>query len=194
MIKLEDLLKELKIQYKEPIGQGSEQTVYPFKTKSDFVIKKFTANEKYYTKEDWKQIIQTAQKYPDVFAKIEKVNFDQGYIVQEKLDENTLTNECIELYEYLKNNNILYRNDQDKSNYSGLDIITILYIEPNRINMLNNTPWEKTLKPKLMDLFNKLNKIGHGINDNYLGDFRLSNLGYDKNKNIKILDFNFDEL
>lgn len=194
MIKLIDILKELNIQLKVPIGQGGEQTVYPSKIKSNFVIKKLTGGNEFYTKKDWEEIIQTAQQHPEVFAKIDKVDFDKGYFVQEKLDEKSLTKDGNELYKYLKDNNILYRNNQDKNDYSGLDIITILYLSPDRINMLDDTPWENTLKPKLERFFNKLNKTGHGIDDNFLGDLRLTNVGYDKNGEIKILDFNFDEL
>ena len=194
MIKLIDILKELNIQSKAPIGQGGEQTVYPSKIKPGFVIKKLTGEYEYFTKEDWKKIIQTAQQHPEVFAQIDKVDFDKGYFVQEKLDEKSLTKDGNKLYKYLKDNNILYRDEQDKSDYSGLDIITILYMDLDRIDMLDNTPWEDTLKPKLERFFDKLNKTGHGIDDNYLGDLRLTNVGYDKNGEIKILDFNFDEL
>jgi hypothetical protein len=67
-------------------------------------------------------------------------------------------------------------------------------MDPNRIDMLDNTPWEDTLKPKLKRFFDKLNKAGYGIDDNYLGDLRLTNIGYDAAGEIKILDFNFDEL
>ena len=194
MIKLVDILKELNIQSKTPIGQGGEQTAYPSKIKPGFVIKKLTGENEYFTKEDWEEIIQTAQQHPEVFAQVDKVNFDKGYFVQEKLDEKSLTKDGNELYKYLKDNNILYRNENDKSDYSGLDIITILYMDPDRIDMLDDTPWENTLKPKLESFFNKLNQAGYGIDDNYLGDLRLTNVGYDKNGEIKILDFNFDEL
>jgi hypothetical protein len=194
MIKLTNILKELNIQSKTSIGKGSEQTTYPFKSKPGYVIKKFTSDYKYYTKEDWIKVIETARQYPEIFAKIGKVDFDKGYFVQEKLDEKSLTKDGIELYNYLKDNNILYRNNQDKSNYSGLDIIGILYMEPDRISMLNNTPWEKILKPKFERLFNKLNQSGYSIGDNYLGDIRLTNIGYDEKGEIKILDFNFGDL
>ena len=194
MIKLIDLLKELNIQPKTPIGKGGEQTAYPSKIKPGFVIKKLTGENEYFTKEDWAEIVKTAQQHPEVFAQIDKVDFDKGYFVQEKLDEKSLTKDGNELHKYLKDNNILYRNDQDKSDYSSLDIITILYMAPDRIDMLDDTPWENTLKPKLERFFDKLNEAGHSIDDNYLGDLRLTNIGYDKNGEIKILDFNFADL
>jgi hypothetical protein len=187
-------LKELNIQPKTPIGKGDEHTIYSSKIKPGFVIKKLTGETDFYTKEDWIEIVQTAQQHPEVFAQIDRVNLDKGYFVQEKLDEKQLTKDGGELHNYLKDNNILYRNDQDKSDYSGLDVITILYMDPDRMDMLDNTPWEYTLKPKLERFFEKLNKAGHGIDDNYLGDLRLTNIGYDKNGEIKVLDFNFADL
>ena len=187
-------LKELNIQPKTHIGKGDEHTVYSSKIKPGFVIKKLTGETDFYTKEDWIEIVQTAQQHPEVFAQIDRVNLDKGYFVQEKLDEKQLTKDGGELHNYLKDNNILYRNDQDKSDYNGLDVITILYMDPDRMDMLDNTPWEYTLKPKLERFFEKLNKAGHGIDDNYLGDLRLTNIGYDKNGEIKVLDFNFADL
>jgi hypothetical protein len=188
MIKLINILKELNIQQKPQIGQGNEHTVYLSKIKPGFVIKQFSESE-WNTKEGWEEVIQTAQQHPEVFAKIDKVNFDKGYFVQEKLDEKSLTKDGVELIKYLKDNNILYNNDQDKKRYNGLDILTILYTYPDKIDMLDNTPWENTLKPKFERFFDKLNKIGYGNYDDYLDDLRLTNVGYDKNGEIKILDF-----
>jgi hypothetical protein len=125
------------------------------------------------SKEGWEEVIQTAQQHPEVFAKIDKVNFDKGYFVQEKLDEKSLTKDGVELIKYLKDNNILYNNDQDKKRYNGLDILTILYTYPDKIDMLDNTPWENTLKPKIERFFDKLNKIGYGNYDDYLDDLTL---------------------
>lgn len=52
MIKLIDILKELNIQSKIPIGKGNEQTTYPSKIKPGFIIKKFTPKSEFFTKED----------------------------------------------------------------------------------------------------------------------------------------------
>ena len=200
MIKLTDLLnkknllKELNIQPKNIMGQGGEHTAYPFKTKPGFVIKKLIGDNKYFTKEDWMEIIQTAQQHPNIFAKIDKVDFNKEYIVQEKLDEKSLTKDLLELDNYARKNIDLFQNPKFKSNNVGLDILTILYSNPDQINILNNTPYEKTLKPKLENLFNRLENAGFGIDGNYLGDLRISNVGYDITGKIKILDFNFDEL
>ena len=192
MIKLVDILKEINIQSKTHIGQGSEQTAYPSKIKPGFVIKKFTGNNTFTTKDDWIKQIKNSQQYPDVFAEIEKFDFDKGYFIQEKLDEKSLTNDGVELYKYLKSNNKLPKTWP--SEYPMLDIASIFYIEwedkPDLINLLDDTPWENTLKPKLKRFFDKLNKHGLGYNSKSpLGDIRFSNIGYDKNGEIKILDF-----
>ena len=93
MIKLTNLLNELNIQPKIPIGKGDEQTTYPSKIKSGFVIKKFTSeSDEFFTKEDWAEIIETAQQHPEIFAQIDKVDFDKGFdltfnYVQNNLDK-----------------------------------------------------------------------------------------------------------
>lgn len=193
MIKLIDILKELNIQSKDSLGQGGEHIVYPSKIKPGFVIKKFTRyDNEFFTKDNWKEVIDTAKQHPDIFAQIDKVDINKGYFVQEKLDEKSLTNDLGGLDKYVREKNILYRTPTDKTNYAGLDILTILYMEPDRVDMLDNTPYE-TLKPKLKNFFDKLENAGFGINDNFLGDLRITNVGYDKAGEIKILDFNFDD-
>ena len=194
MVKLIDILKELNIQPKTSIGQGLTQTTYASSIKPEFVIKKLTGEHEFFTKEDWKKVIETFQKNPDVFAIIDRVNFDKGYIVQEKLDEKSLSKELVELHKYLKDNNILYRNPGDKWTWAGWDILTILYANPSRLSMLDNTPYEETLKPKLEDFFKRLDKAGHGIRGNFLGDLRITKVGYDNTGKIKVLDFSFDDL
>lgn len=188
MIKLIDILKELNTQPKEPIGRGGEHIVFPFKLKPGFVIKKFTGNIQITTK-DWKQIIEFSQQHPEIFAIVDKVDFDKKYLVQEKLDEKTLTKDLKELDKYINDNNLL-PDDEAALVYGnfGYDILTILYLEPDWIDILNNTPYEKTLKPKLEDFLQRLNKAD--LADS-LSDIRISNVGYDRTGKIKILDFRF---
>ena len=183
MIKLLDILKELNIQTKKPIGSGFEQTAYPSVTKPNTVIKKFTADEDLYSIEDWEYVIETAKQHPDLFALVYKVDIDKRYFIQEKLDEKTLTKEGLELSKYLFKNNI---------DIGSGDIFTFLYLYPNKIDVLDNTPWENTLKPKIKDFFDRLQQAGYGPNKKFIGDIRLTNLGYDKTGKIKILDFNFE--
>ena len=194
MVKLIDILKELNIKSKDSLGQGDEHIVYPSKIKPGFVIKKFTRyDDEFFTKDNWEEIIDTAKQHPDIFAKIDKIDIDKGYFVQEKLDEKSLTKDLYAWDDYVRENNILYRTPADKMNYTGFDILTILYTEPDRVDMLDDTPYE-ALKPKLENFFDKLEDAGFGVNDNFLGDLRITNVGYDKAGEIKILDFNFDEL
>jgi hypothetical protein len=195
MIKLIKLLKELNIQPKTPIGQGGEQIVYPSKIKSGFVIKKLYDE---WESEDWAERIQISKQYPEVFAKVDKVDFDKGYIVQEKLDEKSLTKDLNELNDYLIKNDILFRNEQGEEEYYEEeefgdleDVLEILVAFPNRINMLlDNTPYEKTLKPKLKDFLERLNNAGFNKETgNIIRDVRIDNVGYDTAGKIKILDF-----
>lgn len=183
MIQLKRLLNELNIQQKQSIGSGFEQTVYPSVVKPNTVIKKFTADEDMYSIEDWEDVIKTAKQHPDLFALVYKVDIDKRYFIQEKLDEKTLTKECLELSKYLFENNI---------NIGSGDIFTFLYLQPNRINILDNTPWQSTLKPKIKNFFDRLHQAGYGPNKTFIGDIRLTNLGYDTSGKIKILDFNFE--
>jgi hypothetical protein len=186
MIRLSNLLNELNIRPKAPIGSGAEQTVYPFNIKPGFVIKRFTADEELYDKDEWEQVIETSKKHPSIFAAVDKVDIDKGYFIQEKLDEQTLTKECHELSNYLIKNNI----DSNYTKYSA-DLISFYYLYPNRLSILENTPRKSTLKPKLEDFFNRLTRAGYGPTKKYIGDIRIENVGYDIHKQIKILDFNF---
>ena len=199
MIKLTDLLKELNIQSKDSLGQGGEHTVYPSKIKPGFVIKKFTADDGDYTKEEWREVIETSQQHPDIFAQIDKVDFDKRYVVQEKLDEKSLTKDLNKLDNFVRKHKdsmiaTYPKFEDDLDNLESYDILTLMYITPELISILDYTPYEKTLKPKLKNFFDKLENAGFGINDNPLGDLRITNVGYDKNREIKILDFNFGEL
>jgi hypothetical protein len=54
-----------------------------------------------------------------------------------------------------------------------------------------DTPWRETLLPKLKRFLDRVDRAGYGSGGSYLGDIRLTNLGYDKDGEIKILDFNF---
>ena len=191
MIKLVDILKELNIQSKTPIGQGGEQTAYPSKIKPGFVIKKLTGENEYFTKEDWKEIIQTAQQHPEVFAQVDKVDFDKGYFVQEKLDEKSLTKDGNELYKYLKDNNILYcKNcsiqiqgkeqlfnfsyDMDKKEHK-FEPIVHKQIESKRVKEVNKFTENLIAQAKNFSQNTELEKWTNGIvsyNRDFFYDFR----------------------
>jgi len=197
---------ELNIQKKKMMGSGDEHDIYPFKLKPGYVIKTIKDIEWMNWDElldDRNEVYQTMIKNPEIFAKIDKVNWDKYYLVQEKLDEKKLTKDLKNLKTYLKNNQPDQWNveleDKDRpgtiknigKRYPG--IITRYYVWPELLKEIDNTPY-KFLKPKLEDLFNRLNKAGLGINNRYLGDLKPTNLGYDLNGKIKIFDFSFGEL
>ena len=191
MIKLLNLLKELNIQSKDSIGQGSEHTVYPSKIKPGFVIKKF--DEGNVEKSEWVECIQVAQQHPELFAKIDKVDFDKEYVVQEKLDERSLTKDLNKLENYLlANPPTQFTDDERVDKYGDFnDSLEILVTYPDKINVLDNTPYKKTLKPKLEDFLKRIKDAGF---EGSLRDVRISNVGYDAAGKIKILDFQLNPL
>jgi hypothetical protein len=187
MIKLNNILKEIQPKVKPEIGVGNWQTVYNSTVNPNYVIKRYNAGKDLYDPKEWDKVYKVAQQHPDLFAKFVKVNLEKGYAVQEKLDEKTLTQDCKEVQEYLLTNNT----DPDYSKEKS-DIIEFFYENPNKLSILNNTPWKDTLKPKLEKFYYNIAQVKSGPDKEYLKylrDIRMTNVGYDKNQNIKILDF-----
>lgn len=173
---------EVRTQRKDRLGQGFEHDVYGSKLKPDFVIKKFTADEDLYSKEDWQEMLDASVENPEIFAKIGRISLDKGYFTQEKLDERGLTRDFMELGRYLF--------DKGVDTGDG-DVLAFFYLNPDRLHVLLDTPWRETLLPKLKRFLDRVDRAGYGSGGSYLGDIRLTNLGYDKDGEIKILDFNF---
>ena len=166
---------------KERIGQGFEHDVYPFRLKPDWVIKKFIADEELYDLDDWQEMLAVSKDHPDLFAKIGKVDLERGYFVQERLDERSLTRDSRELAQRLIEQGV---------DLSIGDIFVHLYLNPGDIGVLDRAE-DDPLVPKILRFFGRLRSAGFGPGRMYLGDIRLSNLGYDRTGEIKVLDFNF---
>ena len=182
-----DLLKEIHPQAKPEVGVGNWQTVYSSTVNPDYVIKQYNAGKDTYDSKQWGKVYKVAQQHPELFAKFVKVNLEKGYAVQEKLDEKALTQDSKEVQKYLLDNNI----DPDYSKEKS-DIIEFFYENPGKLSILNNTPWENTLKPKLEKFYSNIAQAKSESDKEqlkYLRDIRTTNVGYDKNQNIKILDF-----
>jgi len=104
MIKLIDILKEIFVSGKEPIGQGSQHVVYPYSKDPNKVIKTFDPSEGESINIEQ---IDTFQQYPNIFPIVYKVT--DKYAVLEKLDVDQAVAELEKL-------NVEFSNIKQKSN------------------------------------------------------------------------------
>jgi hypothetical protein len=177
MIKLTNLLKELKIYSKKSIGSGEQGEAYL--VGKDKVVKKsnkangFTPNEI--------ENYNLFNQHPDLFPHVYKLTKD--YVIMDKL--NSSSKELMDVYNFLDDINIWRDEDYITQIYDSLrfnDFKIFNQIlqkakELNRMNVYN------TLK-KCLDFCIKLNKIFK----NKFIDIQLSNIGVDNTGKIKIFD------
>ncbi len=178
---------EVRVQDKERLGQGAEHVVYPSITRPGRVIKKFTADEKHYSREQWKEMIRVSKEHPEIFAVIYQVDLVKGYFIQEKLDVNSFTSDCQKLDTYLRSSGI----DEDYPMFQP-DLISYYYLWSENLVLLDEVRWAKGLAERLTRFIDRLENAGYGAHGKRrLGDLYLRNMGYSATGEIKILDFNF---
>jgi hypothetical protein len=175
MIKLIDLLNELKTYPKELVGAGEQGDVYPIG--KDKVVKK--------AYDDWEpEEIETYKlfnQHPDLFPHVYKIGKD--YIIMDKIDSPA--KELTDVSEFLQDQNI--NNIDDVGDINTLIRLNKLEIfnqilqkakESNKIEIHN------TLK-KGLEFFTKLNKLFPNM---YI-DTHSGNIGIDRRDGkIKIFD------
>jgi len=198
MIKLIDILKEISISGKEPIGQGSEHIIYPYFKDPNKVIKTFDPYEGESINKDQ---ITTFQKHPDIFPIVYKVT--DKYAVLEKLNTEKAINELEKLQteffnlkwrsEKKRKYSILLDDLMENDNLEGLDFIGLLYHlflntpssslkkELNTLLSLTSTP---DLLKKWIDFLIKVSSI---MGKTKL-DIHTEQFGYNSEGNIKLLD------
>lgn len=89
------ILKELDVQKKPSIGSGSDKVVYELKSNPNYIVK--TARESIIKIE-----LKATKLYPDLFAKIIKVNLKKGWMIQEKLSTKQFQNNLLSLIPIVK--------------------------------------------------------------------------------------------
>jgi hypothetical protein len=151
MIKLIDILKEISVSGKEPIGQGSQHVVYPYSKDPNKVIKTFDPSEGESINIEQ---IDTFQQYPNIFPIVYKVT--DKYAVLEKLNTEKAINELEKLQteffnlkwrsEKKRKYSILLDDLMENDNLEGLDFIGLLY------HLFLNTP-SSSLKKELNTLY-----------------------------------------
>ena len=81
-------IDEFNIRLKPRKGTGTYKDMYFLDTRPDLIIKAFDreSNESIYDVKDEEEI---GKKYPELFATIVKINYNKGWLVQEKLNTET---------------------------------------------------------------------------------------------------------
>jgi hypothetical protein len=175
MIKLIDLLKEIKTYRKELVGDGEQGDVYPIG--KDKVVKKVF--------EDWDdEEIKTYKlfnQHPDLFPHVYKIAKD--YVIMDRIDSPA--KELTDAVEFLRGNmwpydgiDGIYRSIKRNNNLKEFNQIL------QKAKELNKTDIYNTLK-ECFEFFTKLNKL---FPNRYL-DTNDGNTGIDRRDNkIKIFD------
>jgi hypothetical protein len=177
------MFNELNTKQKPRMGSGTYKDVYNLSTRPDLVIKVFDrlSNESIYDVQEEEQL---GKKYPDLFAKIEKVNYEKGYMIQQKLDVDKFRKDVDSLKQ-----EIVF----ETPSFSNIDIVAYLFRHLEN----NNKDAIKVIKDILKDNNNKkfynklityLSKLSKVKREMYGIDANRENFGYDKQDNIKILD------
>ena len=177
------MFNELNTKQKPRMGSGTYKDVYNLSTRPDLVIKVFDrlSNESIYDVQEEEQL---GKKYPDLFAKIEKVNYEKGYMIQQKLDVDKFRKDVDSLKQ-----EIVF----ETPSFSNIDIVAYLFrhLENNNkdaikvIKDILNDNNNKKFYNKLITYLSKLSKVKRDV---HRLDVHKKNFGYDKQGNIKMFD------
>ena len=186
---------------KEPIGKGKDHIVYDFKKQPNKIIKIGYGSDGY--KYQWdgekKQLpldpkhIEMFNKYPNLFPQVYKST--NMYSIIEKLNVDKVKNDEKLIFNILNGLNHEELNNMTKHNIIP-NLFHELYVDSKNgdylladiytyISNLNNN--EKELILKYVNFFKIIRKtLMQDINNL---DITANNIGYDKNDELKLLDF-----
>lgn len=134
------------------------------------------------------KVFKLMQQHPEVFAWTKIIN--KRLVIQEKLDAVRARNDYLSLFEKMRLHHL-------NSNFRYiLEMIIIKGIEKYEedikfIKKLLDDEEDILILNKLVSLTEKVHEIyreNHFLK-NYMPDFHAGNIGYDKNNDLKILDF-----
>jgi hypothetical protein len=203
-------MNELATQIKKPIGQGIEHTVFPFNKFKDKIIKTRSGNAELTNQGDptgyprlkitdpksklnYKEI-KIFQMHPEIFAKVYKVT--DRYAIIEKLDtasiEEDLEMLCWGMIKFFNKNpkyakHFTLKDPKllDPSDFNILALIHNNRKDPKLLKGIISNTNNKEFAIKLMSFIQKLYNTNLGKSP----DLHDQNVGYDKEGNIKLLDF-----
>jgi hypothetical protein len=170
-------LKEIKIRRKLQTNRfGVMKKVYDFEHKPNYIIKTWPETGDSLVQEEYKVF----EKYPELFAEINKINWDKRWMIQEKLDTTQVEHELRELSIYL---------DLDYAYQVTKFLFSICMNSTQKKHILQKVYYENPegldLLIKWLDFFNKVARIKVAHLE---ADVNPQNMGYDKHGNLKLLD------
>lgn len=196
------VVKELDIKQKESLGQGAFHTVYPNKLHPDQVIKTKTPKTVDFEGKQYfvlpnidKKDIEAMKDNPDLFAKVLKYN--ERWAILEKLDTESIQRDLDILAQGMIK---MFINQPKMAKEMGMDNVfdvEVSDIDPSAYlnyyrrdkvfikavyRYCKNRDFLLKLITLIRDAYKRVGDIKHSI------DIKYDNIGYDKGKNIKILD------
>jgi hypothetical protein len=177
MIKLIDILKEIKTHQKKRIGDGEHGVVY--NVGKNKVVKKSNQNDGFSSDEI--KYYKIYNKYPNIFPHIYKLTKD--YVIMDKLDSPG--KQLMDVYEFCDDINIWREEDYMRKIYNSIKDNNFETFNKilEKSKELNETQIYNTLK-KCLNFCTELYKMFQNTDI----DLHLSNIGMDGNNNIKIFD------
>lgn len=172
------ILKEWQIQHKNEISKdiGSIKKVYPLKSNPDYIIKTFPRQ----FKKDIEGEERFYKEYPNLYAKIIKINYEKGWMIQERLDTKSFKEEL----KKVSNDLLLYTTKTGSSEFEHVQFV--VEHDPDLFEELYNGKNE--FVNSLLRFYSEVEKINYKkVSLKYI-DAHIENLGIDKNGNIKLLD------
>jgi hypothetical protein len=178
-------------------NEGNFKKVYLSKSNTNIVIKKFTESDSIIR--DYLE--KLSNEYPDLFAKIYKIDYVKKVIIQEKLDLVKVKEDLKTLYYFFNEKNIfknLNINAFLYPLYSVMELLKSFYDDIFKydvrfneysfedINSLIDDENVKKIFTKWTNYLNNLASIKEA-KSKYL-DVKVSNFGYDTNSSIKMFD------
>ncbi len=175
MLSFKSLLERIETRRKVQINtDGAFKIVYDYEKNPDKIVKMFPQHLKVSVKKEY----QGALKYPDLFAKVYKVNFDKNYIIQQKLDTKKAKDELSEFgdhYDMLRSEVLDYFENVVRDPKETKEVID----EFNKVN----PELGKKVK-KWLEFTKKVTEL----NIDKLIDYNPGNMGYDDKGNLRLLD------
>lgn len=179
------ILHEWNVQQKDQISKdvGSIKQVFPLKSNPNYIVKTFPIKYKSHIKRE-EEFYKT---HPDICAKILKINYEKGWMIQEKLNTKQFLDELYQTTAFIKKE---LESKKRKFANSEDDQLQFFISYCTHASHLNLIPIEDLFPSngfaiKLLEFIRDIQNIQYNASNIDLHQF---NVGLDWEGNIKLLD------